>query len=62
MYNCLLITATFANDVTQVDFDEWVKDSGVSSLVAPLYLESLDDPRVIIRCASQSTSANKEVL
>ncbi len=62
MFNSVIPCIHLANDFTQADFDEWVKDSGVSSLVAPLYLESLDDPRVIIRCASQSTSANKEVL
>ena len=62
MSNCVLSRANLSNDVTQVDFDEWVKDSGVSSLFGPLYLESLDDTRVIVHCASQSTSAILEVL
>ncbi len=33
MINCVLSPATFANEVTQADFDEWVKDSSVSEAI-----------------------------
>ncbi len=51
-----------ANNFTQAHFNEWVKDSRVSSVLALLDLVCLDDPRVIVRLASQSTKAISEVL
>lgn len=41
---------------------KWLKDSGVSSAIARLDLESLDDPRLIVLGATHSTSAIAEVL
>ena len=48
--------------ISQAHFDEWFIGSGVSEVIAWLYLESLDDTRVIVYRASQSTSAIGEVL
>lgn len=44
MSNCVLSPATLANDVTQEDFDEWVKDSGVCEVLARLNPKSIEDP------------------